>query len=116
MATSNIFHRVKIDNEEAAEAGSDTALLSNITGFTTFKYGDDLIRFAAPYSLIRYVKIKKWDDGYIVVDADYSTLGITEEYIDLREVLYDLYIDADRFLHPIRRVEIDDHEHEGNSR
>lgn len=61
-----------------------TATLSNSRGFTWFQYGDDVIRFATPYSLIKYVKVKKWDDGYLVVDAD-------------------------RFLLPIKKVEIEDH-------
>ena len=91
------------------------ATLSNGKGFTIFQYGDDIIRFAAPYSLVKYLRVKEWDDGYLVLDADYNTLGVTEEYIDLRDVLNDLYIDADKFLFPIKKVEIDNHEHEGNS-
>lgn len=85
---------------------NDTAQLSNKDGFTIFRYGNSTIRFVAPYSLVRYTKVKKWDDGYLVVDADYSTLGNTEEYIDLRDVLNGLYIDADKFLKPIKKVEI----------
>lgn len=93
---------------------SGTAKLSNENGFTIFQYGDAVIRFSAPYSLIKYLKIKSWDDGYLVVDADYSTLGATEEYIDIRDVLNELYIDADKFLPPIKKVEIDDSRHEEN--
>lgn len=85
---------------------NDTAKLYNKDGFTVFQFGNSVIRFAAPYSLVRYKKVKNWDDGYLVVDADYSTLGTTEEYIDIRDVLNELYIDADTFLKPIRRVEI----------
>lgn len=84
----------------------DTAFLSNDRNFTIFQYGNSVIRFAAPYSLIKYLKVKQWDDGYLVVDADYSTIGKTEEYIDLRDILIELYIDADRFLRPIRKVEL----------
>lgn len=84
----------------------DTAILSNDEHFTIFQYGNSVIRFAAPYSLLKYVKVKKWDNGYLIVDADYSTIGKTEEYIDLRDVLSELCIDADRFLRPIKKVEI----------
>lgn len=86
---------------------NDTAILSNDKHYTIFRYGNSVIRFAAPYSLIKYLRVKKWDDGYLVVDADYSTIGETEEYIDLRDILSELYVDADRFLRPIRKVEIE---------
>jgi hypothetical protein len=48
--------------------------------------------------------VKKWDHGYIVVDADYDTLGEVEEYIDLVPVLRDLYFDVGQFLSPIQEV------------
>ena len=31
--------------------------------------------------------VKQWGHSYLVVDADYTTLGITEEYIDITDVL-----------------------------
>ena len=40
---------------------------------------------------------------------------MTEEYIDVRDVLNELYIDADKFLHPIKKVEIDDSRYEEDS-
>jgi hypothetical protein len=48
--------------------------------------------------------VKKWDYGYIVVDADYDTLGEVEEYIDLVPVLKNLYFDVDQFLSPIQEM------------
>ncbi len=42
-----------------------------------------------------------------MVDVEYSTLGETEEYVDITSVLEDLYIDAEAFLKPIRRVQIE---------
>lgn len=87
---------------------SDTAYLSADDGFTVFAYGTRRIRFRAPYSLERYTNIKQWDnDGYLVVDAKYKhNTSPEEEYIDLQPVLTDLYIDADRFLGPIKKVKI----------
>ena len=47
---------------------------------------------------------KRWDEE---VDADYGKgLGIVEEYIDLRPVLRCLMISPQRFLKPIKNVEI----------
>ncbi|RSX57738.1 DUF7724 family protein [Bifidobacterium samirii] len=76
-------------------------------GFTVFEYDGERIRFRAPYSLERYTNVKEWDHGYLVVDAQYRhNTEPEEEYIDLEPVLHDLYINADRFLDPIRKVEV----------
>lgn len=85
----------------------DTAYLSAENGFTVFEYGKIRIRFRAPYSLERYTNVKQWDNGYLVVDAKYKHNVVPEEeYIDLEPVLNDLYIDADKFVKPIKKVEI----------
>ena len=36
---------------------SGTAKLSSESGYTRFQYGDAVIRFAAPYSPIKYLKV-----------------------------------------------------------
>ena len=82
------------------------AFLSNKDKFTIFRYGKYIIRFRAPYSLERYTDIKEWDDGYLVVMAKYKGAPAEEEYIDLIPILNNLYIDADAFLKPIRKVEL----------
>lgn len=51
------------------------ALLSNNGDMTSFRYGNSNIRFRAPKRLKRYVDVKEWDNGYIVVMADYEGLG-----------------------------------------
>lgn len=72
-----------------------------------FEYGKARIRFRAPYSLERYTGVKQWDNGYLVVNAKYKhNTAPEEEYIDLAPILSDLYIDADHFLQPIKKVEI----------
>ena len=60
--------------------------------------------------LKRYVEVKEWDNGYIVVMADYEGMGITEEYIDLVPILENLYIDPATFLKDIKTVKIGDYE------
>ncbi|WP_101626245.1 DUF7724 family protein [Bifidobacterium imperatoris] len=86
---------------------TDTAYLSSENGFTVFEYCKARIRFRAPYSLERYTNVKQWDNGYLVVDAKYKhNTEPEEEYIDLAPILNDLYIDADHFLQPIKKVEV----------
>ena len=85
---------------------SSEALLSNQGDMTSFRYGNSNIRFRTPKRLKRYVDVKEWDNGYIVVMADYEGLGETEEYIDLLPILKNLYINPETFLKPIKSVKI----------
>ena len=83
----------------------DTAYLYSRDGYTVFAFRGRDIRFKAPYSLVRYLKVTTWDDGYIVVDTEYShSSKLIEEYMDLRPILEDLYMDPDEFLASIKRV------------
>ena len=86
---------------------SSVALLSNDGDMTSFRYGNNNIRFRSPKCLKRYTEVKEWDNGYIVVMADYEGLGETEEYIDLLPILKNLYINPETFLKPIKLVKID---------
>ena len=90
---------------EMSKSNSSVAVLSSIRDYTTFSYGGQVIRFAAPYSLRRYVRVKKWHDGYLEVSADYGE-GEEEDYIDLKAILKSLFIDVRSFLRPIKRVEV----------
>ena len=89
---------------------SSVALLSNQGDMTSFRYGNNNIRFRSPKCLKRYTEVKEWDNGYIVVMADYEGLGETEEYIDLLPILKNLYINPETFLKLIKSVKIDYHE------
>ena len=89
---------------------SSVALLSNQGNMTSFRYSNNNIRFRSPKCLKRYTEVKEWDNGYIVVMADYEGLGETEEYIDLLPILKNLYINPATFLKPIKSVKIDYHE------
>ena len=86
------------------------AILSNKHEMTSFKYGDYNIRFRSPNILKKYTEVKKWDNGYLVVMADYEGMGSTEEYIDLIPILQNLYITPDTFLKNIKTVKIGDYE------
>ena len=84
---------------------NDCAVLSNEGAFTLFSFGGRRIKFSAPYSLKRYIKVRKWDRGYIEVETEYDH-GIEEEYIDLEPILENLFIRPSKFLSPIKRVEV----------
>ena len=75
--------------------------------YSIFTFRDKSIKFRTSTKLKRYLRVKEWDNGYLVVDVDYSTLGETEEYVDITSILNNLYIDAQSFLKPIKGVVID---------
>ena len=84
-----------------------TAYLSNEGQYTIFRYGDDRLKFIAPYSLEYYTRIKEWDKGYIVVMTKYAhNTQEIEEFIDLLPVLDSLQLDREEFLKPIEKVEV----------
>ena len=74
---------------------------------TSFEFGNYNIRFRTPSRLKRYTDVKEWDNGYIVVMADYDGIGIREDYIDLVPILKNLYINPSVFLKPIQTVKIE---------
>lgn len=89
---------------------NNEAILSNHQNMTSFRYGDCNIRFRTPSILNRYTEIKEWDNGYIVVMADYEGIGLTEEYIDLVPILRNLYIDPETFFQNIHTIKIGTYE------
>ena len=88
------------------EIRSDSvAELSSIGDMTVFSFGNTRLKFSAPYSLRRYVRVKKWHDGYLEVDADYGG-SVEEDYIDLKPILRNLMMNSRRFLKSIEKVEV----------
>lgn len=85
---------------------TNSAVLSNDGSFSCFSFGNRDIRFKTPRNLVRYLDVREWGNGYLVVDAEYEGMPKTEEYIDLVPILENLYIDPDRFLAPIANVEV----------
>lgn len=81
------------------------AVLSSSGEYTSFSYGGRNIRFMTSPALEKYVEVKTWDNGYIVVTARYNGMD-EEEYIDLIPILKNLYIDADEFLKSIKKVSV----------
>lgn len=89
---------------------NNQAVLSNHNEMTSFRYGDCNIRFRTPHTLKRYTEIKEWDNGYLVVMADYEGIGVVEEYIDLVPILKNLYVAPITFLNNIKSVKIGEYE------
>lgn len=91
----------------SADVSSGIATLSSDGAYTLFSFGGRRLKFRAPRCLMRYVRVKRWRNGYLEVDADYGrNIGIVEEYIDLRPVLKCLMIRPAAFLKHIKRVEV----------
>ena len=97
-------------NLSAAESGGtggnarDTAELSNEGTMMVFSFGGQRIRMLGPKCLKKIVSVKKWDKGYLEMIMDYGEVGHNEEdYLDLRSVLDNLYIDSERFLRQSRK-------------
>ena len=83
----------------------EKAVLSSEGRYTSFAYGASVIRFMTSPKLVRYVRVKKWDNGYIEVVANYGG-NEEEEYIDIVPILQNLYIEPAGFLKPIKAVEV----------
>ena len=84
-----------------------TAYLSSKGRYISFSSQNRVIRFMGPYNLQRIERVKKWDNGYIVVDAKYDNqLENIEDYIDLVPILERLYINPEEFLKQVNNVEV----------
>ena len=86
---------------------NDTAYLSNKGDIISFQYGGRNIRFRGRYNLVCFDHVKEWDNGYLEVMTRYRhSEELIEEYIDLVPILKNLYIDPEKFLVNIRKVEV----------
>ncbi len=106
MADKNVDYLVQVEGIEEPIL-VETAYLSNDRDYTIFKYAEHIIRFRSPYSLEKYTEVKEWDKGNMTVMAKYTHNDEPEEeYIDLKPILEELYIDADEFVENIKEVQV----------
>ena len=84
----------------------ETAYLSNYDDYTTFEYRNRVITFLTGNRLNRYIRVKKWSKGYLVVDCENRDKSVEEDYIDLVPILKNLYMDPEVFLRDIKEVKI----------
>jgi len=83
------------------------AVLSNRGRYTSFKYNDLVITFMHGKDLIKYLSVKEWDNGYIVVECMGKVKGEYEDYIDMTYIMENLYMNPEEYLRGIRGVEIE---------
>ncbi|MBR4322878.1 hypothetical protein [Treponema sp.] len=87
-------------------ANSSTAFLSSKDNYSTFSFNGTTLTFLTSKNLERYTKVKKWDNGYIVVMAKNKSKPEHEDYIDLQPILENLYMEPESFLSKIKNVEV----------
>ena len=90
---------------------NNIAYLYNKGEYTFFKVGHTIARFATSPYLHRYKRIKRYDRGYIVVDAEYydtnnkSKVYTDEDYIDMQYIFNILGINS-IILYNIKEIHI----------
>jgi|GEM_PF-572775 len=72
-----------------------TAYLYNEGDYTFFKVGREIVKFRTSPYLENYTEIKEYDDGYMVLMAQLSTLPVPDEdYFDIKGVFNELELDT----------------------
>ena len=82
------------------------AVLTNSGGYTKFIFKGKTITFMHGKDLLKYLRVKEWEDGYLVVDCLGKVKGKYEDYIDLPYILEKLYMDPKTYLHGMQGVTI----------
>jgi hypothetical protein len=86
---------------------SGYGVLSNQGRYTKFAYNDVVITFLHGKDLIKYLAVKEWDKGYLVVECLGKVKGEYEDYIDLAYIMENLYMDPEESLRDVKGVVID---------
>ena len=86
---------------------SGYGVLSNQGRYTKFAYNDVVITFLHGKDLIKYLAVKEWDKGYLVVECLGKVKGEYEDYIDLAYIMENLYMDPEESLRDVKEVVID---------
>ena len=84
------------------------AVLSNTGRYTKFKWNNRTITFLHGKDLIKYLSVREWDSGYLVVSCLGKIKGEYEDYIDLSYILENLYMDPKEYLNGVKGVKIED--------
>ena len=83
------------------------AKLSCSGRYTKFTYNDSVITFMHGKDLLKYLSVKKWDNGYLVVECLGRVKGEYEDYIDLTYILENLYMNPKKYFRNIKGVMIE---------
>lgn len=82
------------------------AVLPTSGRYTKFDYRGKTITFMHGKDLVRYLRVKEWKDGYLVVDCLGKMKGQYEDYIDLPYILENLHMDPRSYLRDLQGVTI----------
>ena len=84
------------------------ATLSKHGRYTHFVYNGKTITFMHGKDLLKYLRVKQWQNGYLVIDCLGRVKGRYEDYIDMPYILERLYMDPETYLHEMQGVKIQD--------
>ena len=84
------------------------AVLTNAGRYSKFSYKGKTITFQTGKDLIKYLRVKNWEDGYLVVDCLGKEKGQYEDYIDMPYILENLYMNPKTYLSGMQGVTIQD--------
>ena len=82
------------------------AILTKDGRYTKFIYNGKTITFMHGKDLLKYLRVKEWKDGYLVVDCLGKVKGQYEDYIDMPYILEKLYMDPKAYLSGMKGVTI----------
>ncbi len=69
-----------------------------------FSFKGKTITFMHDKELQRYLRVKEWNDGYLVVDCLGTAKGQYEDYIEMPYILENLYMDPRDFFSGMQGV------------
>ena len=84
------------------------AILSSAGRYTKFIFKGKTVTFRHGKDLLKYLQVKEWQDGYLVVECLGRVKGEYEDYIDIPFILERLYMDPNAFLNGMKGVLIQD--------
>lgn len=82
------------------------AILTNSGRYTKFIFKGKTITFMHGKDLLKYLQVKEWKDGFLVVDCLGKAKGKYEDYIDMPYILENLYMDPVTYLSGMQGVTI----------
>jgi len=87
----------------------ETAYIYNVGRNVHVEIGDIHMEYVGPYSLVRFIKINKFDSGVIHVDTEFKIENQSwtdEDYIDLGYLFIENDYDAETMISNIKEIKI----------
>ena len=74
--------------------------------YSRFEFNNMQVTFMHGKDLLKYLAVKEWDNGYLVVECLGRVKGEYEDYIDLSYILENLYMEPEKYLSNIQGVKL----------